>query len=416
MTISPSTVQQAVVDAHRREWFAVLASTVRVARDLDLAEECVQEAYIAALDAWARDGVPARPGAWLTTVARRRALDVLRRRQTFQSKLHLLVEPEASEMTVPNDRLIHDDQLRLIFMCCHPALAPEARVALTLRAVCGLSTAEIAAAFLVPEATMAKRLVRAKHKIRAAGVPFRVPAGPEVGERLAAVLLVVYVAFTEGHMTAGPSGSGPVRPDVCDAAIALARGLAARLPDEPEVLGLLALLLLTDARRAARVDAAGDVVVLEDQDRTRWDAALIREGEDLLERALRMGRPGAYQLHAAIAACHSGAARAEDTDWRQIALLYGELVRYEPSPVVEANRAVAVAMSEGPDAGLVILDALAHDPRMDRWPRLHVARAELLRRLARTDDAAAAYRRALELEPQGAERAHVARRLADLTG
>jgi RNA polymerase sigma-70 factor, ECF subfamily len=309
-----------------------------------------------------------------------------------------------------------DDELALVFMCCHPALAPEARVALTLRAVCGLSTAEIAAAFLVPEATMAKRLVRAKHKIRAAGVPFRVPTGPEVGERLPAVLLVVYVAFTEGHMTAGPSGSGPVRPDVCDAAIALARGLATRLPDEPEVLGLLALLLLTDARRAARVDAAGDVVVLEDQDRTRWDAALIREGEDLLERALRMGRPGAYQLHAAIAACHSGAARAEDTDWRQIALLYGELVRYEPSPVVEANRAVAVAMSEGPDAGLVILDALAHDPRMDRWPRLHVARAELLRRLARTDDAAAAYRRALELEPPGAERAHVARRLADLTG
>jgi RNA polymerase sigma-70 factor, ECF subfamily len=395
-----------------------VAAVTRATGDLGAAEDAVQEACVAALAAWPERALPANPAGWLVTVARRRAVDVARREARRGDKEAAAMRDhswrsEPSDGPPAGDR---DDELALVFMCCHPALAPEARVALTLRAVCGLSTAEIAAAFLVPEATMAKRLVRAKHKIRAAGVPFRVPAGPEVGERLAAVLLVVYVAFTEGHMTAGPSGSGPVRPDVCDAAIALARGLAARLPDEPEVLGLLALLLLTDARRAARVDAAGDVVVLEDQDRARWDAALIREGEDLLERALRMGRPGAYQLHAAIAACHSGAARAEDTDWRQIALLYGELVRYEPSPVVEANRAVAVAMSEGPDAGLVILDALAHDPRMDRWPRLHVARAELLRRLARTDDAAAAYRRALELEPQGAERAHVARRLADLTG
>jgi RNA polymerase sigma-70 factor, ECF subfamily len=395
-----------------------VAAVTRATGDLGAAEDAVQEACVAALAAWPERGLPANPAGWLVTVARRRAVDVARREARRGEKEAAAMRDhrgrsEPSDGPPAGDR---DDELALVFMCCHPALAPEARVALTLRAVCGLSTAEIAAAFLVPEATMAKRLVRAKHKIRAAGVPFRVPTGPEVGERLPAVLLVVYVAFTEGHMTAGPSGSGPVRPDVCDAAIALARGLAARLPDEPEVLGLLALLLLTDARRAARVDAAGDVVVLEDQDRTRWDAALIREGEDLLERALRMGRPGAYQLHAAIAACHSGAARAEDTDWRQIALLYGELVRYEPSPVVEANRAVAVAMSEGPDAGLVILDTLAHDPRMDRWPRLHVARAELLRRLARTDDAAAAYRRALELEPPGAERAHVARRLADLTG
>jgi RNA polymerase sigma-70 factor (ECF subfamily) len=395
-----------------------VAAVTRATGDLGAAEDAVQEACVAALAAWPERGLPANPAGWLVTVARRRAVDVARREARRGDKEAAAMRDHSwrSEPTNGPPAGDRDDELALVFMCCHPALAPEARVALTLRAVCGLSTAEIAAAFLVPEATMAKRLVRAKHKIRAAGVPFRVPAGPEVGERLAAVLLVVYVAFTEGHMTAGPSGSGPVRPDVCDAAIALARGLATRLPDEPEVLGLLALLLLTDARRAARVDAAGDVVVLEDQDRARWDAALIGEGEDLLERALRMGRPGAYQLHAAIAACHSGAARAEDTDWRQIALLYGELVRYEPSPVVEANRAVAVAMSEGPDAGLVILDALAHDPRMDRWPRLHVARAELLRRLARTDDAAAAYRRALELEPPGAERAHVARRLADLTG
>jgi RNA polymerase sigma-70 factor, ECF subfamily len=395
-----------------------VAAVTRATGDLGAAEDAVQEACVAALAAWPERGLPANPAGWLVTVARRRAVDVARREARRGEKEAAAMRghsgrSEPSDGPPAGDP---DDELALVFMCCHPALAPEARVALTLRAVCGLSTAEIAAAFLVPEATMAKRLVRAKHKIRAARVPFRVPTGPEVGERLPAVLLVVYVAFTEGHMTAGPSGSGPVRPDVCDAAIALARGLAMRLPDEPEVLGLLALLLLTDARRAARVDAAGDVVVLEDQDRARWDAALIREGEDLLERALRMGRPGAYQLHAAIAACHSGAARADDTDWRQIAMLYGELVRYEPSPVVEANRAVAVAMSEGPDAGLVILDALAHDPRMDSWPRLHVARAELLRRLARTDDAAAAYRRALELEPPGAERAHVARRLADLTG
>jgi RNA polymerase sigma-70 factor, ECF subfamily len=396
-----------------------VAAVTRATGDLGAAEDAVQEACVAALAEWPERGLPANPAGWLVTVARRRAVDVARREARSGLKEAAAMRDHAGCAEPPPGPPAggRDDELALVFMCCHPALAPEARVALTLRAVCGLSTAEIAAAFLVPEATMAKRLVRAKHKIRAAGVPFRVPTGPEVGERLPAVLRVVYVAFTEGHMTTGPSGDGgPVRPDVCDAAVALARGLAARLPDEPEVLGLLSLLLLTDARRAARVDAAGEVVVLEDQDRSRWDAALIREGEDLLERALRKGRPGAYQLHAAIAACHSGASRAEDTDWRQIALLYGELVRYEPSPVVEANRAVAVAMSEGPAAGLVILDALAHDPRMDRWPRLHVARAELLRRLARTDDAAAAYRRALELEPPGAERAHVARRLADLSG
>jgi RNA polymerase sigma-70 factor, ECF subfamily len=395
-----------------------VAAVTRATGDLGAAEDAVQEACLAALATWPERGLPANPAGWLITVARRRAVDVARREARRGEKETTAMRDLGGWAEPPDGPPAEDrnDELALVFMCCHPALAPEARVALTLRAVCGLSTVEIAAAFLVPEATMAKRLVRAKHKIRAAGVPFRAPSGPEVSERLPAVLRVVYVAFTEGHMTTGPSElGGPVRPDVCDAAVALARGLAARLPDEPEVLGLLALLLLTDARRPARVDGAGNVVVLEDQDRSRWDSALIREGEDLLERALRMGKPGAYQLHAAIAACHSGSARAEDTDWREIALLYGELVRYEPSPVVEANRAVAVAMSEGPAAGLVILDALAHDPRMDRWPRLHVARAELLRRLGRTDDAAAAYRQALALEPPGAERAHVAGRLADLT-
>jgi RNA polymerase sigma-70 factor (ECF subfamily) len=388
-----------------------VAAVTRTSGDLGTAEDAVQEACLAALTEWPARGVPDNPAGWLVTVARRRAIDVARREARRGDK----------EAAARHDPLARDadpavsgadDELALVFMCCHPALAPEARVALTLRAVCGLSTAEIAAAFLVPEPTMAKRLVRAKHKVRAAGVPFRMPADDEIPGRLPAVLRVAYVAFTEGHMTTGPGGL--VRPEVCDAAIDLARGLAVRLPGEPEVLGLLALLLLTDARRAARVDARGDLVLLEDQDRGLWDASMVREGEDLLERALRLGRPGAYQVHAAIAACHSGARRAEDTDWREIALLYGELARYEPSPVVEANRAVAVAMADGPASGLVILDAVAHDPRMDRWPRLHVARAELLRRLARVDDAAAAYRRALELEPDGAERAHVARRLASL--
>jgi RNA polymerase sigma-70 factor (ECF subfamily) len=307
----------------------------------------------------------------------------------------------------------HDgDDLGLIFLCCHPALDPAVRVALTLRSVCGLTTAEIAAAFLMPEPTMAKRLVRAKAKIRNAGIPFRVPAADELTRRLPAVLRVVYLVFTEGHMAT--SGDALVRGELCDTAVTLARTLADLMPDEPEVFGLLALLLLTDARRAARTDDLGRLVLLDDQDRSRWDASLIEEGEVLVERALRMGRPGPYQLHAAIAACHSGAAVAEATDWRQIALLYAELVRHEPTPVVEANRAVAVAMSEGPAAGLVILDAVGHDPQLERWPQLHVARAELLRRLGRTDDAVAAFRAALALEPPAAERDSIVRRLREL--
>ncbi len=285
-------------------------------------------------------------------------------------------------------------------------------MALTLRAVCGLSTAEIAAAFLVPEPTMAKRLVRARAKIRDARISFRVPRGDEVADRLPAVLRVIYVVFTEGHMAS--AGDALVRGELCDTAVGLARRLAARLPDEPEVTGLLALLLLTDARRDARTDDAGDLVLLDQQDRSRWDARLIAEGENLVERALRAGRPGPYQLHAAIAACHAGAATADATDWREIALLYGELVRYEPSPVVEANRAVAVAMSEGPAAGLVILDAVAHHRQLRRWPRLHVARAELLGRLDRDEEAIAAFRAALELDPAGPERAFIARRLRQM--
>jgi RNA polymerase sigma-70 factor (ECF subfamily) len=390
-----------------------VATVTRLTGDLGAAEDAVQDACTAAVVQWPVDGVPANPGGWLVAVARRRAVDRLRREAKRGDKEAAAMREldRADSDVVPTEEAL-DDDLGLIFLCCHPALAPEVRVALTLRSVCGLSTAEIAAAFLVPEPTMAKRLVRAKAKIRDAGIAFRVPRGDEVAERLPAVLRVIYVVFTEGHMATG--GDALVRGELCDTAIGLARTLADRLPDEPEVSGLLALLLLTDARRAARTDAAGELVLLEEQDRTRWDAAMIAEGEGLVERSIRVGRPGPYQLHAAIAACHSAAATAEATDWRQIALLYGELMRHEPSPVVEANRAVAVAMAEGPAAGLVILDALGHHRQLCRWSRLHVARAELLVRLGRDDEAVAAYRRALELEPAAAERAFITRRVRGL--
>jgi RNA polymerase sigma-70 factor (ECF subfamily) len=398
----------------RRDWWGAVATLTRLTGDLGAAEDAVQDACAAALAQWPAAGVPANPCGWLVTVARRRAVDRLRREARRADKEAAAVRELEDGDTAGRLPARSDDELGLIFLCCHPALAPEARVALTLRSVCGLSTAEIAAAFLVPEPTMAKRLVRARIKIRDAGIRFRAPQTAEVGERLPAVLRVVYLVFTEGHTAS--TGPALVRGDLCDTAVALARGVVARLPGEPEALGLLALLLLTDARRATRTGPAGELVLLEEQDRSQWDRELISEGEALVEQALRMSRPGPYQLHAAIAACHATARTAADTDWREIALLYGELVRYEPSPVVEANRAVAVAMSEGAAAGLVILDAVAHDPQLRRWPRLHVARAELLRRLDRVDDAAAAFRTALELDPTAAERASIARRMAHLAG
>jgi RNA polymerase sigma-70 factor (ECF subfamily) len=386
-----------------------VASVTRMTGDLAVAEDAVQEACLAAVVQWPADGVPADPRGWLIGVARHKALDVIRREARRGAKEEAAVR-ELPDSPVRPDQ--GDDELGLIFMCCHPALALDARVALTLRCVCGLSTAEIAGAFLVPDATMAKRLTRARNKIRDSGIRLRMPARQDLAGRLAAVLRVVYLVFTEGHKAS--TGPALVRGELCDAAIRLARGLHALLPGEPEVTGLLALLLLTDARRPARTSPAGELVLLADQDRSKWDAAMVAEGERLLTGALRAGRPGPYQLHAAIAACHSTSPDAEATDWRQIAALYGELIRYEPTAVVEANRAIAVAMAEGPAAGLVILDAVGHHPQLRRWPQLHVARADLLARLGRDDEASAAYRTALELDPTTAERAFIARRLAAL--
>jgi RNA polymerase sigma-70 factor (ECF subfamily) len=396
----------------RSHWWAAVATLYRTTGDLGAAEDAVQEALAAAVGAWATDGAPENPLGWLIGVARHKALDRLRREARREQKELAAVrethQPGEEDGGAPSD----DDLLGLIFLCCHPALEPASRVALTLRSVCGLSTADIAAAFLVHEPTMAKRLTRTKAKIRDANIPFRVPTASELPSRLFAVLRVIYVVFTEGHTSS--HGQQLVRPDLCDTAIGLARSVAHLLPDEPEAAGLLALVLLTDARRAARTDELGELVLLEDQDRGRWDAAMIAEGDAVLEKALRTRRPGPYQLHAAIAACHSTAPTGAATDWAQIALLYAELIRYEPTPVVEANRAVAVAMAEGPAAGLVILDAVAHDPRLARWPQLQIARAELLRRLGRSGDAVDAYRRALELEPAAATRRFVSRRMSEL--
>ncbi len=395
-----------------------MAALTSMFGDLEAAEDAVQDACVLAVTNWPVTGVPASPRAWLTGTARHKALDRLRRegrRPAKEAEAGRMAEAIGSaESSVTDDVLDGEgvgsgshDELGLIFMCCHPALDPQARVALTLRCVCGLATAEIAAAFLVPEATMAQRLVRAKRKIRQARIAFGVPRGEELTRRLGPVLRVVYLVFTQGHRAA--RGPELIRGELCDQAIRLARALAALLPGEPEAAGLLALLLLTDARRAARLDRGGELVPLAGQDRRRWDRDLIVEGEALLTRALTAGRPGPYQLHAAIAACHSV---PEETDWPQIALLYGELARYEPTPVTEANRAVAVAMAGQPAAGLGILDA--QGTRLARWPQFHIARAELLRKLDRPGEAREAYRAALRLALAAPERAHIERRLAEL--
>jgi RNA polymerase sigma-70 factor (ECF subfamily) len=410
-----------VADAHRREWAFVLAATARVAGDLDLAEECVQDAYVAALEAWSRQGVPRNPGAWLTTAARHRAIDLLRRDATLRRKLPLLVEPDEAAPHQPGDLagageggvMIPDDRLRLIFTCCHPALAREAQVALTLRLVCGLSTAEIAQAFLVSEPTMAARVTRAKKKISGARIAYRVPAGPELPERLDAVLTVVHLLYTTGHTA--PGGGDLVRDDLVDRSIGLVRMLRLLMPDEPEVRGLLALLLLTDARRATRCAPDGRLLLLEEQDRAQWDQAAIGEGTALVREALRGGRPGRFALQAAIAALHAQAPAYRDTDWRQIVGLYDLLGRAWTSPVVALNRAVALAMADGPEAGLAALGDLERDGRLAGYRYLPAAQADLLRRLGRNEEAARAYRCALELTANQTERDFLTRRLKEVT-
>lgn len=423
--VTDPAVAAAVADAHRREWGFVLAATVRVTRDLDLAEECVQDAYAKALSTWADGGVPARPGAWLTTVARRRALDLLRREATLRRALPRLVDdrvaPAADEVAAgvaDGDAELHpgiaDDRLRLVFTCCHPSLALETQVALTLRLLCGLSTAEVARAFLVGEATMAARLTRAKKKIHAARIPYRVPSAADLPERVAAVLTVVELLFTTGHTA--PAGADLVRRDLVERALDLARLLRALLPADADVAGLLALVLLTDARRATRTDAAGRLVLLADQDRSRWDHAAIEEGIALVREALRRRPPGRFALTAAIAAVHAEAPRWDATDWRELVGLYDVLIATWPSPVVALNRAVAVGFAAGPAAGLAALDALADEPQLAGYAYFASARADTLRRLGRTGEARLAYTEALLLTTNAVERDFLAGRLDALGG
>jgi RNA polymerase sigma-70 factor (ECF subfamily) len=389
----------------REEHGRVLATLIGVLGDFDLAEDALQDAVEEALGRWPRDGTPANPAGWLVTVARNRAVDRIRRARNLERKTELLGRlesvdrPHGEEDEMEEATTIPDERLSLIFACCHPALAVEARLALTLRTLGGLETEEIAQAFIVPEATMAQRLVRAKRKIREAGIPFRVPPDHLLPERLGSVLKVVYLIFNAGY---GP----PVRPDVAAEAIRLARILSALMPDEAEVHGLLALLLLQDARRAARL-RDGELVLLEDQDRALWDRDEIEAGERALGTALALRAPGPYQLQAGIAAAHS----AEESDWQAIASLYERLAEYSPSPVVELNRAVAVAMADGPEAGLELVDAIAG---LDRYYLLHAARADFLRQLGRSEEARAAYERASQLAPSEVERDFLRTRLEQL--
>ena len=397
-----------MADAHRREWAFVLAATVRVTGDIDLAEECVQDAYARALASWPDSGVPAKPGAWLTTVARRRAIDLRRRRSTHDRSLPRLVQTAATdpgEIEADGDANggeVVDDRLRLIFTCCHPAIAPEAQVALTLRLLCGLTTVEVARAFLVNEAAMAARITRAKKKIAAAHVPYRVPSVEELPARVDAVLTVVNLLFTTGHTA--PAGADLIRRDLVERALDLARMLHALLPEDPDVTGLLALILLTDARRPARVDGRGHLVLLADQDRSDWDHSVIGEGVTLVRDALKRRPPGRFALMAAIAAVHAEAPSWNATDWREIVGLYDLLLAIWPSPVVALNRAVAIGFADGPEAGLTALDALATEPVLAAYSYLASSRADFLRRLGRVAEARLAYQEALMLSENAVER------------
>jgi len=407
-----------VADAFREEWGRITAALIHQTGDWDLAEECAQDAFTQALRRWPSDGVPNRPGAWLMTVARNGAIDRLRRSRTYRAKVEELAvmatrqtgpdnpEPDAGDDGVP------DERLRLIFTCCHPALAMEARVALTLRTLTGLSTAEIARAFLVPEATMAKRLVRAKHKIANARIPYRVPPADALPERMPGVLAVLYLVFNEGYSAS--AGESLIRRDLCDQAVALAQVLAELLPGEPEAKGLLALMLFQRSRQTARVNDRGDLVTLEDQDRTRWDQVQIGLARRQLEEALAARRTGQYQIQAAIAGCHAAAPTAQDTDWPAIARLYRHLADITGSPVIELNRAVAVAMADGPAAGLAILRRLEADGTLDGYYLLPATRADFLRRLGRNEEAATAYEEAAALAGTDPERRFLNARLAEV--
>jgi RNA polymerase sigma-70 factor, ECF subfamily len=395
-------VERAVADAHRREWAYVLAATVRVSRDVDAAEEAVQDAYVQALRTWVRDGVPDHPGAWLTTVARRNALNSARSRRTLESKLPLLLEAEETEMPQPADPdTIPDDRLRLIFTCCHPALAQEAQIALTLRLVCGVATPDIARAFLVAEPTMAARLTRAKKKITAARIRYAVPSAAERPQRVDAVLTVIHLLYSAGHTA--HSGAELVRDDLTGRALDLARMLRRLLPDEREAAGLLALLLVHHARRATRTDPDGRLLRLAEQDRTAWDRDLIAEADRLVVAALTAGPPGRFTLQAAIAALHAQAPSYADTDWAQIRVLYDEMLRIWPSPVVALNRAVAVSMAEGPEPALAEVERLERDGRLSGYRYLPATKADLLHRLGRDAEAVVAYRAALALTDNAAE-------------
>jgi RNA polymerase sigma-70 factor (ECF subfamily) len=418
----------ALAAAHRHEWARVLAATVRVAGDIDLAQECAQDAYVSALETWRRDGIPRSPGAWLTTTARRKALDSHRRAAALRTRIPLLIEPDSSpgplgngggspspetQLTEMDD--IPDDRLRLVFTCCHPALAREAQVALTLRLVCGLTTEQIAHAFLVSEPTMAARVTRAKKKISGARIPYRVPDSHELPERLDAVLTVVHLVFTAGHTA--PTGDTLVRPDLVDRSIELCKVLVDLMPDEREVRGLLALILLTDARRITRVDEGGHLTLLEDQDRSRWDRAVIERGRVMVLDALRGGRPGRFVIQAAIAALHAEAPTFADTDWAQIVDLYDLLLDSWPSPVVALNRVVAVGFRSGAEAGLQALEQLEVEDgsALSTYHYLPATRADFLRRLGRDQAAAAAYRTALALAENEVERVFLQGRLSTLT-
>jgi len=413
-------VAAVIAEAHRREWARVLAATVRVARDLDLAEECVQEAYAAALRTWPDAGIPDNPAGWLATTAKRRAIDAIRHASALRSRLPLLVEPEdtsdsdiqeAVDMATADPDVIPDERLRLIFTCCHPALAQEAQVALTLRLVCGVPTQDIARAFLVSEPTVAARITRAKKKISGARIPYRVPRPAELPERLRGALAVIHLLFTAGHTA--PSGASLVRADLVDRAMHLARMLCELMPGDCDVRGLYALLLVTDARRATRVDADGRLVRLRDQDRSRWNQAALAEAHDIIVDCLRAGPPGRYVLQAAIASLYAEAPAYDQTDWPQIVELYDVLLDVWPSPVVALNRAVPLAMVAGPRTALAEVERLELDGRLSGYQYLHAIKADLLSRLGRTDEAADAYRQAFTLAANDAERVFLADQIAD---